>query len=752
MPSNLSSSLRGSLAPARVIDLLERVSAIYIRNLESSPEHAPLCGFGASELAGRFMAGICTGNLPESLPKTGKVVNELITLGVLDSNRKERHAGTFTFPVYGPDNRPSALLFVDPSTLKQICLGNARGFWNLKTAGESVELLVAGSVADALALITAGYANTVSIQPESSPDWDQLKSLGIKRLRLVHAGSTRLPRPQSGFIVDDLHLLSRSSSVLVKSGAEALTDMMSRAEEHGAELSDPGHFSVCVGRRRYEVIGLQKHDRRLKCTIRVSHAGRIHADTLDLYQARGRRNLVRDLCNFFSEGANVIEADIGRIITACEGMADSAASPPPESDGPVLTPEEKDEAAVFGRSPDLVAQVLSDFDSCGLVGEGTNKLLSYLAMTSRKMVSPHKPLCVLTISSSGAGKSALQDATLDFCPPEDLVRLTTLTGKALFYKDRGSLKHRVLAFEEGDGAKEAAYGIRTLISSGVLSMEAVMRDSVTGKMVSVRNEVEGPTSVFCTTTQPDVDAETRSRFLVTGIDESAEQTRRILKAQRERHGEGMLESNEDRDDIVRRHRNFQRLLKSVKVVNPYAETLNFDHGRLQSRRLQPQYLALIAAIAFLRQMGKEIHENDTTEFITVDEADLELGNRIAAEVLVQTMDDLTIPARDLLGLIRTFVSQRLEEMSGGDPDAPYTETDVLFTRRELREYTGWTQTRLGTHMRELVDLEYVFMKSGRIGKRHQYSLVTDCPMRSFSLNLSDLSQPVNEKMTGCDKG
>ena len=99
-------------------------------------------------------------------------------------------------------------------------------------------------------------------------------------------------------------------------------------------------------------------------------------------------------------------------------------------------------------------------------------------MTSRKRDTP---LSVLILSSSGAGKTALQDAVLAFCPPEDLVKLTALSGKALFYKERLSLKHKVLALEEGDGAEEAMYAIRNLISAGELVSECTIKDLATGR-------------------------------------------------------------------------------------------------------------------------------------------------------------------------------------------------------------------------------------------------------------------------------
>ena len=178
-----------------------------------------------------------------------------------------------------------------------------------------------------------------------------------------------------------------------------------------------------------------------------------------------------------------------------------------------------------------------DFETWGLVGEDANKLLCYLAAVSRK---PHEPLSVLILSNSGAGKTTLQDATLAFCPPEDVVKLTSLSGKALFYKGRTSLKHKILALEKGIGAEDASYAIRNLISSGELIIEATVKDLGTDKLTTMENRVEGPTAVFITTTDPDVDPETISRFFVTSVDESRAQTKAILAFQRKKRAYGAV--------------------------------------------------------------------------------------------------------------------------------------------------------------------------------------------------------------------
>jgi hypothetical protein len=256
----------------------------------------------------------------------------------------------------------------------------------------------------------------------------------------------------------------------------------------------------------------------------------------------------------FGEEAEIIENDLIGLIGQVEQYAKTRTDKTDQSVS--MTDQERAEALTFGKAPDLVEKILKDIELLGYLGESTNKLLCYLAMTSRKMSDP---MSVMVLSASGAGKSALQDTVLSLCPEEDLMKFTTLTERALFYKEPGSLKHKVMALAEEAGAEDAAYAIRNLISSKELTIEATVKDHLTGRMTTMKNTVKGPTSVFKTTTNPETDAETRSRFFILTVDESREQTRRVLAYQREMMTfEGFMVKGK-RDGILRKHRNFQRL-------------------------------------------------------------------------------------------------------------------------------------------------------------------------------------------------
>lgn len=338
--------------------------------------------------------------------------------------------------------------------------------------------------------------------------------------------------------------------------------------------------------------------------------------------------------------------------------------------------------------------ILEDYEKLGMVGEDHNKLMCYLAATTRLM---EKPLNILVLSSSGAGKSTLQDKTLKLMPPEDVIRTSAISDKALFYQK--SLKGKILALEEAAGMKDT-YAIRTLISEGYL-----MQESVSGCQ-SVSRYVEGGCSIFQTTTNPEINPETKSRFFVLGVDESKEQTRRILAMQRKSHTLAGMMENQDELEIIFRHRTFQRMLQPYVVVNPFADKLFYDDDRLQARRDQPKFLNLCNAVAFLNQMKKQVKQYGDVEYIEVDREDIQQAVELASEALGVNLDELSIPARNLLEQLTKLGMKK-------------------FTRREVMERTGWTKTRLHIHLQELMDMELVILESGKKNTVQTYKLLYD---------------------------
>ena len=77
--------------------------------------------------------------------------------------------------------------------------------------------------------------------------------------------------------------------------------------------------------------------------------------------------------------------------------------------------------------------------------------------------------------------------------------------------------------------------------------------------------------IFLTTTAIDIDEELLNRCLVLTVDEDREQTRAIHALQRQRADARRLLARRRRDELSTLHRNAQRLLRPLPVVNPYAD-------------------------------------------------------------------------------------------------------------------------------------------------------------------------------------
>jgi len=64
--------------------------------------------------------------------------------------------------------------------------------------------------------------------------------------------------------------------------------------------------------------------------------------------------------------------------------------------------------------------------------------------------------------------------------------------------------------------------------------------------------------------------------------------------------------------------------------------------------------------------------------------------------------------------------------------------EYRFSRREVREYTGLSDTQLRVHLERLVELEYLLVHRGMRGQSFVYELLFDGPAASEAPHLSGL--------------
>lgn len=490
------------------------------------------------------------------------------------------------------------------------------------------------------------------------------------------------------------------------------------------ETTPAGELLLRSGPRQWRVRGWQKNtlSEVMKVNVQVldESTGAFHVDTFDMYHAKQRQAYISTAANELSCELSVIKREAGRVLLALEQQQDErlkAAEQESPASAVALSPDEEAEALVLLKSPDLAERIVNDLASCGVVGEATNLLTGYLAATSRKL---DKPLAVLIQSSSAAGKSSLMDAVLGLIPEEERVQYSAMTGQSLYYLGETSLQHKILAIAEEEGVRQAAYALKLLQSDGELKIASTGKDESSGELVTREYSVQGPVMLMLTTTASDVDEELLNRCLVLTVNESREQTEAIHAQQR--HAQtlaGLLQSSE-KQYLTRLHQNAQRLLRPLKVVNPYAEKLTFLSDKTRTRRDHMKYLTLIQAVALLHQYQRTVkrteHRGSVIEYIEVQPSDIRLANRLAHEVLGRTLDEMPPQTRKLLILLKTWVQESAQKQA-------VKPEELHFTRRDVRAALGWGDTQLKIHLARLLEMEYLVLY--RRGLAHEYTLLWD---------------------------
>ena len=487
------------------------------------------------------------------------------------------------------------------------------------------------------------------------------------------------------------------------------------------------------GARRYRARGLRRNSSFgvLKVNLMATREGDffegspltgLHADTFDLYLSRSRALFERDAARELGVKDEVVKRDLCAVLKKLEDLQAEAIERErqPKVKKVLLTEKDTEEALAFWKAPNLLSRIVSDVTRCGLVGEETNKLVTYIAACSRLLP---RPLAVVIQSSSAAGKTSLMEAILNLMPEEAREKYTAMSGRSLFYFEDVSLKHKVLAIVEEEGAERASYPLKILQSEGELVMASTGKDPHTGKLVTQIYRVEGPVMIILTTTSYDLDPELENRCIKLTVDESREQTRRIHELQRRAQTlEGLL-ARKDEERITKLHRNAQRLLRPLYVLNPYERELTFVDDQTRTRRDHEKYLTLIGTIALMHQHQRSIKHvvvnaetREVVECVEVTLDDVQAANRLAGEVFGRTLDELHAQTRRFLAMLREKVKAICEEQG-------VEQRDLRFTRWDVREWTGWSDFQVRVHLGRLVELEYVLSHHGARGQSYVYELL-----------------------------
>lgn len=413
---------------------------------------------------------------------------------------------------------------------------------------------------------------------------------------------------------------------------------------------------------RMEVLGGIRVDilDRLRVTLKISKGEQSIRHNLDLYNDGQVERLIRKTAERLGIGSILA----GRVIAELTDLLEKYRLQELEklqeegSKRVILSEEDTRIAIEFLSNPNLLNITNNLIGQSGVIGEENNRLLMYLIFTSRKR---DQPLHVISLGSSGTGKSHLQEKVGELIPPEDKIEITTLSQNAFYYFGRQELKNKLILIEDLDGAGEVLYPLRELQSKQAITKSLPYKNSA-GETKTIHLRMEGPVCVAGCTTQESIYEDNANRSFLLYLDESKEQDSRIMEYQRKRSA-GKINSPEE-GKIKVFLQNVQRVLNPISVRNPFAEALQLPATIFKPRRTNAHYLAFIEAITFYHHYQREQRvDEDTGEmYIETSVTDIAAANELMKEILLRKSDDLTGACRNYLEQVSQYLA--VNELDG----------------------------------------------------------------------------------------
>lgn len=365
----------------------------------------------------------------------------------------------------------------------------------------------------------------------------------------------------------------------------------------------------------------------------------------------------------------------------------------------------------FLGQKDLLKSLNQLIEKAGIIGEENSRLLLFLITISYLNKSP---LHGIVQGSSGSGKTHIISRIADLMPQEDVLRFTRITESSLYNWGEFDLFQKIIIIEDLDGLKEdALYALREFISNQVLRSSVTIKDKK-GNNKSSHKVVKGQFSSLSATTKGELYEDNMNRSFIVAINESEEQTEKIISYQNRRNaGEIDRSVPEKAIGFIQK---IVRTLKHYEVINPYATQIQLPNNVKNKRRLNEMFQSIIKQITLIHQYQRQVAP--AGNHLITDIEDIENAVEILFESIILKIDELD-------GSLRQFFEKLKKSFK-----------EESFTRFDAMEVTGFKKTQLQFYLNDLVRLEYL-KQIGFANKGFRYKI-------SYSDNIQKVRKDLKE--------
>lgn len=398
----------------------------------------------------------------------------------------------------------------------------------------------------------------------------------------------------------------------------------------------------------------------------------------------------------------------------------------------LLTPEETEAAKEFLTTPELMKRTNEAIGKSGMIGEENNRLLMFIIFTSRKL---SHPLHIISLGSSGTGKTHLQEKVSELIPDEDKLEITSLSENAFYYFGQRELSNKLILIEDLDGAMNVLFPLRELQSKKRISKTVTFKDT-RGITKTITLTVEGPVSVAGCTTREKIYEDNANRSFLIYLDESEAQDEAIMHYQKMKSA-GLVDV--DTENKIRNIlQNCQRILQPVSIRNPYAPQLQLPKEVFKPRRTNKHYLDFIEAVTFYHQFQREQKADETTGEVYIETTleDIAEANKLMKEILLRKSDGLS-------GACRNYFEKLKEHLQ--------ESKQTTFTNRSTGQALRVAHSTIKRYHLELLIAGLIKLKEDKKEKTHWYEITTSEEYEQLKNRITTVLDEIYNKLLEQEK-
>jgi len=453
----------------------------------------------------------------------------------------------------------------------------------------------------------------------------------------------------------------------------------------GLDTNNPYNLKYTGNAAYYQIKGfkIQQPD-SLKITLQVVGQSTITLK-LDLYEFNQVEKTCKTVAEKLGLRQDLIEKDLEQLMKLLEYYKDKQLHQQQNKNGTKIQVPAASATKCIGflKSEKLVSKFNRLIGKSGITGEETNRILLFIIASSYKMPDT---LHALIQGSSGSGKTRLLKIISDLMPPEDVKKYTRVTDNSFYNQDEYFFVNKLVCFEDMDGLKEdAQLAVRELQSNEILRTSTSLKDK-NGSITGGERIVRGPIASLSCTTKGEMYEDNISRSFLIAVDESKEQTLKVIDYQN-RKASGGIDKTEEKK-VTAFIQNCMRLLKPYEVVNLYATKIKLPEEAHKIRRLNELYQSFVRQITLLNQYQRK--QDKQGRLITAKE-DLQTACDILFESIVLKVDELD-------GSLRQFFERLKNHVKARDKD---------FTQRETRQAFNISKAQCSRNFSRLRSMEYI---------------------------------------------